>query len=93
MLAGIRRADRRPRQPVSDDRAAGSTDSEVVAKKMHELPVNEAYNKDVEVRQDGRVLHDIYLVKVKSPAESKKPYDYYQVLSKIPGKDAFRPLS
>jgi branched-chain amino acid transport system substrate-binding protein len=60
---------------------------------MHEMRVNDVYNKDVEIRPDGRVLHDMYLVKVKSPAESKKPYDYYQVLSKIPGKEAFRPLS
>jgi branched-chain amino acid transport system substrate-binding protein len=78
---------------LSAVKAAGSTDSEVVAKKMRELRVNDAYNKEVEIRQDGRVLHDMYLVKVKAPAESKNPYDYYQVLAKIPGKDAFRPLS
>ena len=42
---------------------------------------------------DGRVLHNMYLVKVKSPEASKKPYDYYEILSTIPGKDAFRPLS
>lgn len=72
---------------------AGTTDSEAVAKKMHELRVNDVYNKDVEVRVDGRVLHNMYLVKVKSPEASKKPYDYYEILSTIPGKDAFRPLS
>jgi branched-chain amino acid transport system substrate-binding protein len=72
---------------------AGTTDSEVVAKKMHELRVNDIYNKDVEIRADGRVLHDMYLVKVKSPEQSKKPYDYYEVLTKIPGNEAFRPLS
>jgi branched-chain amino acid transport system substrate-binding protein len=71
----------------------GTTDSEVVAKKMRELRVNDVYNKDVEIRPDGRVLHDMYLVKVKSPAASKKPYDYYDILAKIPGKDAFRSLS
>lgn len=72
---------------------AGTTDSEVVAKKMHELRVNDVYNNNVEIRQDGRVLHDMYLVKVKSPEASKKPYDYYDILTPIPGKDAFRPLS
>ncbi|MBN8962507.1 MAG: ABC transporter substrate-binding protein [Rhizobiales bacterium] len=72
---------------------AGTTDSEVVAKKMHEMRVNDVYNKDVEIRPDGRVLHDMYLVKVKSPEQSKKPYDYYEVLAKIPGNEAFRPLS
>lgn len=60
---------------------------------MRELRVNDAYNEEVEIRQDGRVLHDMYLVKVKAPAESKKPYDYYQVLARIPGEAAFRPLS
>jgi hypothetical protein len=44
---------------------------------MRELRVNDAYNEEVEVRQDGRVLHGMYLMKVKAPAESKKPYDYY----------------
>lgn len=71
----------------------GTTESEVVAKKMHELRVNDVYNKNVEIRPDGRVLHDMYLVKVKSPEASKKPYDYYEILTTIPGKDAFRPLS
>jgi branched-chain amino acid transport system substrate-binding protein len=70
---------------------AGTTDSEEVAKKMHELRVNDVYNTNVEVRPDGRVLHDMYLVRVKSPQESKKPWDYYEVLAKIPGAEAFRP--
>lgn len=74
-------------------KATGTTDSAVVAKKMHELPVNDAYNTDVAIRADGRVLHDMYLMKVKSPAESKGPYDYYNLLATTPGKDAFRPLS
>jgi len=72
---------------------AGTTDSEVVAKKMHELRVNDVYNTNVEVRPDGRVLHDMYLVRVKSPQESKKPWDYYEVSAKIPGAEAFRPLA
>jgi branched-chain amino acid transport system substrate-binding protein len=71
----------------------GTTDSEVVAKKMRETKINDAYNKDVEIREDGRVLHDMYLMKVKSPKESKGPYDYYTQLAKTPGKDAFRPMS
>ena len=45
------------------------------------------------VRADGRVIHDMYLVEVKKPDESKKPYDYYKVVSVIPGDRAFRPLS
>jgi branched-chain amino acid transport system substrate-binding protein len=45
------------------------------------------------VRADGRVIHDMYLVEVKKPSESIKPYDYYKVVSVIPGDKAFRPLS
>ena len=74
-------------------KAAGTDDSTIVAKKMHEMPVNDMYNKDVRIREDGRVLHDIYLVQVKSPDASKYRYDYYSVLSKTPGAEAFRPLS
>jgi branched-chain amino acid transport system substrate-binding protein len=44
------------------------------------------------LREDGRVLHDMYLLQVKKPAESKKPYDYYNVLATIPAETAFRPL-
>ena len=45
------------------------------------------------VRADGQVIHDMYLVEVKKPSESIKPYDYYKVVSVIPGDKAFRPLS
>jgi branched-chain amino acid transport system substrate-binding protein len=45
------------------------------------------------VRADGRVIHDMYLVEVKKPDEAKKPWDYYKVVSVIPGDKAFRPLS
>lgn len=45
------------------------------------------------IRADGRVIHDMYLVEVKKPDESKKPYDYYKIVSVIPGDKAFRPMS
>jgi branched-chain amino acid transport system substrate-binding protein len=51
------------------------------------------YNKGVKIRDDGRVLHDMYLVQVKKPAESQGKYDYYKVLKKFSGDEAFRPLS
>jgi branched-chain amino acid transport system substrate-binding protein len=74
-------------------KAAGTKDSATVAKKMHELKVNDAYNKDVTVRPDGRVLHDMYLVQVKKPDESKYKFDYYKVITTSPGEQAFRPMS
>jgi branched-chain amino acid transport system substrate-binding protein len=74
-------------------KAAGSADPKVAAARMHEMPVDDMYNKAVKIRADGRVLHDMYLVQVKTPAESKGRYDYYKVLMKFPGEEAFRPLS
>jgi branched-chain amino acid transport system substrate-binding protein len=74
-------------------KAAGTKDSIVVAKKMHEMKVNDMYNKDVVIRPDGRVLHTMYLVQVKKPEESKYKYDYYKVVTTSPGEQAFRPTS
>ncbi|NEW94583.1 ABC transporter substrate-binding protein [Rhodopseudomonas sp. BR0M22] len=74
-------------------KAAGTKDPAIVAKKMHEMKVNDMYNKDVAVRPDGRVLHTMYLVQVKKPEESKYKYDYYKVLTTAPGEQAFRPMS
>jgi branched-chain amino acid transport system substrate-binding protein len=73
--------------------AAGSDDSKTVAMKMRQTPVDDMYNKGVKIREDGRVLHDMYLVEVKKPEESKGKFDYYKVLATIPGEKAFRPLS
>jgi branched-chain amino acid transport system substrate-binding protein len=74
-------------------KAAGTKDPTVVAKKMHEMKVNDMYNKDVTIRPDGRVLHTMYLVQVKKPEESKYKYDYYKIVTTSPGEQAFRPMS
>ncbi|WP_349644714.1 MULTISPECIES: ABC transporter substrate-binding protein [unclassified Bradyrhizobium] len=74
-------------------KAAGATDTAAVAAKMHEMKVNDMYNKDVEIRADGRVLHRMYLVQVKKPQESQYKYDYYKILTSVSGEQAFRPLS
>ncbi len=72
--------------------AANSTDPKVIAAKMHQMPVNDMYNDNIRIRPDGRVLHKMYLMQVKSPAESKAKYDYYKVLAATPGHEAFRPM-
>lgn len=74
-------------------KAAGTDDPKVVAKTMREMPVDDMYNDKVAIRADGRVLHDMYLVQVKSPEESKYKYDYYKVVRKVPGAESFRPLA
>ena len=73
--------------------AAGTDDAKAVSLKMRELPINDFYNKNVVLRQDGRAMHTMYLVQVKSPAESKYPFDDYKILSTVPGEKAWRPLS
>ncbi|MFS8978935.1 ABC transporter substrate-binding protein [Cupriavidus necator] len=69
--------------------ASGSVDARAVTQKMKELPVNDFWNSNVRVRADGRVLHNFYLVQVKTPAESKSQFDLLKVLSEVPGGDAF----
>ncbi|MFP5516617.1 MAG: ABC transporter permease, partial [Alphaproteobacteria bacterium] len=60
--------------------------------KMRETPVNDAFAKGGKLRADGRMVHDMYLMQVKTPAESKGPWDYYKVLTTIPGNEAYRPM-
>jgi branched-chain amino acid transport system substrate-binding protein len=72
--------------------AANSTDPKVIAAKMHDMPVNDMYNDNIVIRPDGRVLHKMFLMQVKSPEASKSKFDYYKVLAEIPGDQAFRPI-
>ena len=67
-------------------------DGAAVVKKMKELPTDDTVYGKGEVRQDGRKTHPVYLVEVKKPSESKKPWDYYKILTTIPANEAFRPL-
>jgi branched-chain amino acid transport system substrate-binding protein len=73
--------------------ALGSKDSLAVASKMKEMPINDFFAKNGRIREDGRMVHDMYLAQVKTPAESKYPWDYLNILKVIPGNEAFRPLS
>jgi len=73
--------------------AAGTDETSAVMAKMREIPVNDFYTKNGRVREDGRLVHDMYFVQVKTPAESKSAWDYYKVLATIPGNEAFRPLN
>jgi branched-chain amino acid transport system substrate-binding protein len=73
--------------------AAGTDEAKAVMTKMRELPVNDFYAKNGRVREDGRMVHDMYFVEVKTPEESTGPWDYYKILSTIPSDQAFRPLN
>jgi branched-chain amino acid transport system substrate-binding protein len=73
--------------------AARTTDTAAVIAKMHELPVDDLLTRNGTLRPDGRMVHDTYLFRVKTPAESKGPYDFYDLIATIPAANAFRPLS
>ena len=74
-------------------KAVGSKDSDKVAAKIRETPVNDLVIKNGQVLPNGRMVSDMYLLEVKKPSESKKPWDYYKVLATIPGKDAYSTLA
>ena len=74
-------------------RAAGTSDAKAVMAKMRETPINDFFAKNGRIRIDGRMVHDMYLAQVKSPSESKSPWDFYKILATVPGDEAFRPLS
>jgi branched-chain amino acid transport system substrate-binding protein len=74
-------------------KAAGTTDADAVVAKMKAMPVNDMYNNNVKIREDGRVMHVMHLWQVKTPAESKYPYDYCKELVSIPPDQAWRPMS
>jgi len=61
--------------------------------KMRETPVHDMFAENGKIRADGRMVHDMYVVQVKAPQESKYPWDYYKILKTIPGDEAFRPLA
>lgn len=73
-------------------RDANTVDGEKVVKQMEAAPIDDELFGKVGIRHDGRAVHDVYLFEVKSPAESKAPYDDYKLVATIPGEKAFRSL-
>jgi branched-chain amino acid transport system substrate-binding protein len=73
--------------------AAGTDEAKAVMAKMRAMPVDDFYVKNGQVREDGRLVHDMFFAQVKTPSESTKPWDYYKILGVIPGDQAFRPLT
>jgi len=73
-------------------KAVGSTDADAVAARMKELPANDFYNDNVKIREDGRVMHVMYLWQVKPPSEARYANDFCKLLAAIPPAEAWRPL-
>jgi len=88
--AGTFSAVRHYLQAVKD----GGTDEPLaVLAKMRATPVNDIFASGGYIREDGRMVHDMFLVQIKTPAESKEPWDLIKIIKIIPGDEAFRPLS
>ena len=74
-------------------KATGSDDADGVMAWLKKNPQSDMFGKNMKLRDDGRLVHDMYLFQVKKPAESKAPWDYYHMRQVIPADKAFQPLS
>ncbi|WP_246736180.1 ABC transporter substrate-binding protein [Enterovirga aerilata] len=72
---------------------AGTDDADAVMAQLRKTKFEDMYARNGYLREDGLLIHDLFLFQVKSPAESTKPWDYYKLLNVIPGDKAFRPLA
>jgi branched-chain amino acid transport system substrate-binding protein len=72
-------------------KAAGTTDGAKVMAELHRMKVNDMFMHNGTMRASGLMIHDMYLMQVKTPAQSRKPWDYYTLVQTIPGNDAFGP--
>ena len=74
-------------------KATGTDDTDVVNKWIRSNPINDMFVKNGKIREDGRMMREMYLFEVKKPSESKVPWDYFKLKATIPAEQAFRPLS
>ena len=72
---------------------AGTDEAKPVIAAMKTAPINDFFAKNGHIREDGRMVHDMYLVQVKSPDESKGEWDLYRILATIPGDQAYRSMA
>ena len=73
--------------------AAGTDETQAVMAQMRATPIDDFFVTNGRIREDGRMVHDMYLYEVKAPAESKRAWDYYKLIATIPADQAFQPLS
>jgi branched-chain amino acid transport system substrate-binding protein len=74
-------------------KAVGTTDSDKVMAELKRMKINDMFAKGGYIRADGVMIHDMYVMQVKSPKESKYPWDYYKVIKVMPGEEAFGPIT
>lgn len=73
--------------------ATGTDESSKVMEQMKKASINDMFASNGRIREDGRMIHDMYLMEVKKPSESRRPWDYFHVRKTIPADEAFQPLS
>jgi len=78
---------------LSAVKATGTDDADTVLKWMKSNKINDFFAKNGYIREDGRMVHDMFLMQVKTPAESKGPWDYYRVVATLPGEEVYTKLS
>ena len=69
-------------------KAVGSTDPDLVMAQLKKIKINDMFTKNGYVRADGLMVHTMYVMQVKTPAESKYPWDYYKVVKVMTGDEA-----
>jgi branched-chain amino acid transport system substrate-binding protein len=74
-------------------KAAGTDDADAVMAQLKKQKINDMFAKGGYIRPDGRMVHEMYLMQVKTPAESKEPWDYFKVVQAIPGEQAYQSLA
>jgi branched-chain amino acid transport system substrate-binding protein len=88
--AGIYSSTRHYLQAIKD---AGTDEAQAVRRQMMATPVNDMFTSNGKIREDGRMVYDMYLAQVKKPAESEGEWDLYKIVRTIPADEAFRPLA
>lgn len=73
-------------------KAIGTDDADKVSEQMRKTKINDFMTRDGWIREDGRIMREMYLERVKSPEESRYPFDYFNIVATIPANEAFRPL-
>ena len=71
---------------------AGTKDAKTVVKTLKSMDISDFFAQNAHVREDGQMVHDMYLVRVKTPEESKGDYDFFEIVATIPGEEAYQPM-
>ena len=74
-------------------KAAGTTDADKVMAQLKSMKINDMFTQGGYIRKDGAMIHDMYVMQVKTPQESKYPWDYYKIVKKMSGEEAFGPIT